>query len=68
MDYRYDSHRRFAEEFRERDGFLPEYAGRIFYRGPAVECRRRDLEDVVRRSPVRVQRDRSARGFVIYPA
>jgi hypothetical protein len=64
-----ERYRVFTEEM-EAAGYEvnPEYGGRFFYRGPAVEVPRDDLQEVIRSTIIPLQWDQMGRSrLIIYP-
>jgi hypothetical protein len=45
-----------------------EYHGRFYYVGPTVDCKDMDaVEDVIRATKVRLNRDQLGLGYIVYP-
>ena len=60
---------RFRADMAEAGFEVREYAGRNFYRGPAVDVRASaQVQDVIRATAVRLISDNMGCGVIVYPA
>ena len=66
-----ERYRRFREDMEQAGYEVREYAGRYFYRGPAVTTSRDagvTMQDVIRATEVRLQWDNLGLDWIVYPA
>ena len=67
MAYAFHRHNDFVEDMQAAMFEVRDYQGRNYYSGPAVVVEKRQLQDVIRATTVRVQWDDMGLGLVVYP-
>ena len=58
----------FRRDMEEAGYEVKDYDGRYFYHGPAVRCERREEQDIIRATKVKLQSDSMGLGTIMYPA